>query len=77
MHPHDDEDVLEVRADGLWSEGVRTRLLEHDGHDVIPDVALPQQLIIAKKKPNVRDVHDKAESYQAYGKYYLASRFYQ
>lgn len=49
MHPHDDEYVLKVRADGLGSEGVRTRLLEHDGHDVIPDVALPQQLIIEKK----------------------------
>lgn len=41
MHAHDDEDVLEVRADGLGSEGVSPGLLEHDGHYVVPDVAFP------------------------------------
>lgn len=45
MHPHDDEDVLEVRADGLGGEGMSPGLLEHDGHDVVPDVAFPQQLV--------------------------------
>lgn len=44
MHPYDDEDVLEVRADGLGSEGMGPGLLEHDGHYVVPDVAFPQQL---------------------------------
>lgn len=44
MHPYDDEDMLKVRADGLGSEGVSARLLEHDGHYVVPYVALPQQL---------------------------------
>lgn len=45
VHPHDDEDVLEVRADGLGGEGVSPGLLEHDGHNVVPDVAFPQQLV--------------------------------
>lgn len=44
MHPNNDEDVLEVRANGLGGEGVSARLLEHDGHYVVPYVALPQQL---------------------------------
>lgn len=44
MNLHDDEDVLEMGADGLWSEGHSARLLEHDRHDVVTDVALPQQL---------------------------------
>lgn len=41
MHPHDDEDVLKVRANGFGGEGVRARLLEHDGHYVVAYVALP------------------------------------
>lgn len=45
VHPYDDEDVLKVRADGLRREGVSTGLLEHDGHYVVPYVALPQQLV--------------------------------
>lgn len=49
MHTDDDEDVLEVRADGLGGEGVRAWLLEHDGHDVVPYVALPQQLVIGRQ----------------------------
>ena len=44
MGPHDDEDVLEVGADALRGEGQRARLLEHDGDDVVPNVALPEQL---------------------------------
>ena len=44
VHAHDDEDVLEVRADRLRREGKRTRLLEDDRHDVVADVPLPQQL---------------------------------
>lgn len=41
---HDDEHVLEVRADAPGCEGKRPRLLEDDGDDVIPDVSLPQEL---------------------------------
>lgn len=52
MHPYDDEDVLEVRADGLGSEGVSPGLLEHDGHYVVPNVAFPQQL--GKAHPTVQ-----------------------
>lgn len=48
MHPYDDEDMLKVRADGLGSEGVSTRLLEHNSHYVVPYVALPQQLVVKK-----------------------------
>lgn len=49
VHPYDDEDMLKVRANGLGGEGVSTRLLEHDGHYVIPYVTLPQQLVIGKQ----------------------------
>lgn len=52
MHPNDDEDVLEVRSDGPGSEGVSPGLLEHDGHDVVPDVAFPQQLADDKRVLN-------------------------
>lgn len=45
MNLDDDEDMLEVRADGLWSEGQGARLLEYDCHDVVTDVSLPQQLM--------------------------------
>ena len=45
VHPHDDEDVLEVGADGLGGKGVGAGLLEHQRHNVVADVALPQQLI--------------------------------
>ena len=40
----DDEDMLEMGADGLWREGQGAWLLEHDCHDVVTDVSLPQQL---------------------------------
>lgn len=50
MHPYNDEDVLEVRANGLGGEGVSAGLLEHDGHYVVPYVALPQQLVIGKQQ---------------------------
>lgn len=50
VHPHDDEDVLEVRADGLGSEGVSAGLLEHHGHNVVPDVSLPQQLVVVRER---------------------------
>lgn len=50
VDPNDDEHMLKVRADGLGGEGVSTRLLEHDGHYVIPYVALPQQLVIGKQQ---------------------------
>lgn len=45
MNLNDDEDMLEMRADGLWSEGQGARLLEHDCHNVVTDVSLPQQLM--------------------------------
>lgn len=48
MHPYDNEDMLEVRAYGLGGERVSAGLLEHDGHYVVPYVALPQQLVIGK-----------------------------
>lgn len=38
---HDDEDVLEMRANVFGCEGQRSRLLEHDGHNVVPDVPFP------------------------------------
>lgn len=50
MHTDDDEDMLKVRADGLGGEGVSTGLLEHNGHNVVPYVALPQQLVVEKQQ---------------------------
>lgn len=44
MHSHNDEDMLKVGANGPGSEGVCSRFLEHNGHNVVPNVALPQQL---------------------------------
>lgn len=44
VHPDDDEHVLEVGADAPGGEGARPGLLEDDGHDVVPDVPLPQEL---------------------------------
>jgi len=44
MDLNDDEDVLEVGADGLWREGQGAGLLEHDRYNVVTDVSLPQQL---------------------------------
>lgn len=49
MHPHDDEDMLKVRADDLGSEGMSAGLLEHDGHDVVAYVPLPQQLVVKEQ----------------------------
>lgn len=40
----DDKHVLEVRADVFGSKWKGPGFLEHDGDDVIADVALPQQL---------------------------------
>lgn len=45
MNLNDDEDMLEMGADGLWSERLGAGLLEHDRHDVVADVSLPQQLM--------------------------------
>lgn len=50
VHPHDDEDMLKVRADGLGSEGVSAGLLEHDGHNVVANVSLPQQLVLRRER---------------------------
>ena len=44
MCANHDEDVLEMRAHAARREGQRSRLLEHERHDVVSDVALPQQL---------------------------------
>lgn len=49
VHPHDDEDMLKVRADDLGSEGMSAGLLEHDGHDVVAYVPLPQQLVVKEQ----------------------------
>lgn len=40
----DDKHVLEVRADVFGSKWKGPGFLEHDGDDVVADVALPQQL---------------------------------
>lgn len=48
VHPYDDKDMLKVRANSFGREGVRARLLEHDGHYVVPNVALSQQLVREK-----------------------------
>ena len=40
----DNKHVLEMRADVLGREGESSRLLEHDGDDVVANVPLPQQL---------------------------------
>lgn len=56
MHPYNDKYMLEVRANSLGCEGVRARLLEHDGHYIIPNVALPQQLVREKQKVLIREV---------------------
>lgn len=50
MYADDDEHVLEVGEDGLGGEGERSRLLEHDGDDVVPNVSLPQQLQLTIKE---------------------------
>lgn len=44
MRTHHQENVLEVRADSCGAEGLATRLLEHDGHNIIADMTLPQEL---------------------------------
>lgn len=54
VHPHDDEHMLEVGADGLGGEGVSAGLLEHDGHYVVAYVALPQQLVSEKQQNNIQ-----------------------
>lgn len=50
MHLHHHEDVLEVRADVLGAEGLGSGFLEHDGDDVVPDVALPEQLQVMEHR---------------------------
>lgn len=44
MSPHHQEDVLKMRADGGGAEGLAARFLEHDGHDVVANVAFPKEL---------------------------------
>lgn len=53
MNLHDDEDVLEMGADGLRSKGHSARLLEHDRHNVVTDVALPQQLMRPNRNTDI------------------------
>lgn len=50
VHLHHHKDVLEVRADILGAEGFGSRLLEYDGDDVVPDVALPEQLQVLEQR---------------------------
>lgn len=54
VHLHHHEYVLEVRADVLGAEGLGSGLLEHDGDDVVPDVALPEQLRVMKHRREFR-----------------------
>ena len=42
--PDNNKDVLELGAHGVWREGQGTWLLEHNGDNVVADVAFPQQL---------------------------------
>jgi len=44
----DDEDMLELRPDPLWSERLSTVLLEDQRHYVVADVAFSQQLVSRK-----------------------------
>lgn len=44
LGPHHQEHVLEVRADGGGAKGPAAWFLEHDGHNVVANVALPQEL---------------------------------
>lgn len=44
MHTNNNEHVLEVRADILWSERQCSRLLKDNGDDVVPYVSLSQEL---------------------------------
>ena len=44
MRTHHQENVLEVRADCCRAEGLATGLLEHDGHNIVADMTLPQEL---------------------------------
>lgn len=44
MRTHHQENVLEVRADCRRAEGLATGLLEHDGHNIVADMTLPQEL---------------------------------
>lgn len=44
MHVDNNEDMLEVRADILWSERQCSWLLKDDGDDVVPYVSLSQEL---------------------------------
>lgn len=47
---HHDENVLELRTDPSWRERQRAGFLEHDGDDVVPDVALPEQLLTVVRR---------------------------
>lgn len=44
VHTNNNEHVLEVRADILWSERQCSRLLKDNGDDVVPYVSLSQEL---------------------------------
>lgn len=59
MHLHHHEHVLEVRADVLGTEGLGSGLLEHDGDDVVPDVALPEQLQVMKHRREIEHEGDQ------------------
>lgn len=47
---NNDEDVLEMGANVFGSEGKSTRLLKHDGHNVISDVSFSEQLVRERRK---------------------------
>lgn len=64
MNLNDDEDMLKMRANRLWSEGQSARLLEHDCHDVITDVPLPQQLT-RQRKQRVKSLKQSGKIYNS------------
>lgn len=63
MHLHHHEHVLEMRADVLGAEGFGAGLLEHDGDDVVPDVALPEQLQVMRHRRELRQRGTRVSTY--------------
>ena len=58
---HDDEHVLEVRAERGHVERQRARLLEHDGDHVVADVSLALQLLPVRRRERQQRRHVEHE----------------
>ncbi len=56
IHPDHNEDVLELRADHFWGEGLTPRLLEDHCHNVITNVTLLKELERDKEEERERKV---------------------